>query len=86
MSFNQSYYFSELPTKDARLEALGYLVSLLPVSNRDTLWALLNFLSTVDQHSTDKVGEDGQTVSFIIFTIIRKHTRFNSNLTINTSI
>lgn len=52
----------KLPSKEARLEALSYLVSLLPVSNRDTLWALLNFLSTVDQHSMDKVGEDGQTL------------------------
>jgi len=45
-----------------RVEALRLLVALLPLSNRDTLWALLTFLNLVTQHSTDSLDQDGNTL------------------------
>jgi len=46
-----------------RVEALRLLVALLPLSNRDTLWALLTFLNLVTQHSTDSLDQHGHIVS-----------------------
>jgi len=45
-----------------RVEALRLLVALLPLSNRDTLWALLTFLNVVTLHSTDSLDQHGNTV------------------------
>jgi len=53
---------TELSPTTRRLEALRLLVALLPLSNRDTLWALLTFLKLVTQHSTDSLDEHGNTV------------------------
>jgi len=55
-----------------RVEALRLLVALLPLSNRDTLWALLTFLNLVTQHSTDSLDEHGNTVR------TQPHTRLSS--------
>lgn len=42
-----------------QLEALAHLVQLLPVANRDTLYVLLKFLSTISLNAKDaKEGED----------------------------
>ncbi|XP_075211671.1 rho GTPase activating protein at 102A isoform X2 [Lycorma delicatula] len=41
-------------------EALQNLIFLLPVPNRDTLWALLNLLSLVAYNSTDQKDSSGQ--------------------------
>ena len=51
---------------EKQLEVTRMLLSLLPVANRDTLWALLQFLSNVKKHSTDEIDETGQTVSNIV--------------------
>ncbi|XP_064608264.1 rho GTPase-activating protein 6-like [Liolophura sinensis] len=40
--------------------AVKMLVALLPVPNRDTLWALLRFLNKVVEHSTDTIDEHGK--------------------------
>ena len=52
----------EIMNRSRRQEALRYLVSLLPVANRDTLWTLLCFLSVVAQHSKDTRDEQGTVV------------------------
>ncbi|XP_022901531.2 uncharacterized protein [Onthophagus taurus] len=46
-----------------QFEALQHLIQLLPPSNRDTLFALLNFLSTVAKHASDYKNALGEEVS-----------------------
>ncbi|CAL1546217.1 unnamed protein product [Lymnaea stagnalis] len=46
-----------------RHNAVRHLISMLPVANRDTLWALLRFLATVSQHATDVTDEKGEIIS-----------------------
>ncbi|XP_067132675.1 rho GTPase-activating protein 6-like isoform X2 [Centruroides vittatus] len=41
-----------------RVEMLQLLLNLLPVTNRDTLWALLNFLVKVADNSSDRLSEN----------------------------
>ncbi|XP_015429085.1 PREDICTED: uncharacterized protein LOC107185833 [Dufourea novaeangliae] len=41
-------------------EALQHLIQLLPTPNRETLWALLNFLSVVAANSEDQKSETGE--------------------------
>ncbi|XP_026675127.1 uncharacterized protein LOC108631901 [Ceratina calcarata] len=41
-------------------EALQHLIQLLPTPNRETLWALLNFLSVVAMNSDDQKTETGE--------------------------
>ncbi|XP_066593219.1 uncharacterized protein RhoGAP102A [Prorops nasuta] len=43
-------------------EALQHLVQLLPTPNRETLWALLNFLSEVAANSEDQKDETGEWI------------------------
>ncbi|XP_017754753.1 PREDICTED: uncharacterized protein LOC108546956 [Eufriesea mexicana] len=43
-------------------EALQHLVQLLPTPNRETLWALLNFLSVVAANSEDQKSETGEWI------------------------
>nr|XP_012135089.1 PREDICTED: uncharacterized protein LOC100875555 [Megachile rotundata] len=43
-------------------EALQHLIQLLPTPNRETLWALLNFLSVVAANSEDQKNETGEWV------------------------
>ncbi|XP_053398981.1 rho GTPase-activating protein 6-like isoform X2 [Mercenaria mercenaria] len=47
---------------EKQIEVTRMLISLLPVANRDTLWALLQFLYKVAEHSTDVLDENGQTL------------------------
>ena len=51
-------YFPELEGSN-RLAAVIQLLRLLPPANRDTLWALLNFLHNIQTHSSD--SEDSTT-------------------------
>ncbi|CAK9826257.1 Rho GTPase-activating protein 6 [Anthophora retusa] len=44
-------------------EALQHLIQLLPTPNRETLWALLNFLSVVAANSEDQKTETGEWIS-----------------------
>ncbi|XP_011870512.1 PREDICTED: uncharacterized protein LOC105563497 [Vollenhovia emeryi] len=44
-------------------EALQHLIQLLPTPNRETLWALLNFLSVVAANSEDEKSETGEWIS-----------------------
>jgi hypothetical protein len=44
-------------------EALQHLIQLLPTPNRETLWALLNFLSVVAANSEDRKSETGEWIS-----------------------
>lgn len=44
-------------------EALQHLVQLLPTPNRETLWALLNFLNVVAANSEDQKNERGEWVA-----------------------
>ncbi|XP_076375800.1 rho GTPase activating protein at 102A isoform X2 [Megalopta genalis] len=41
-------------------EALQHLIQLLPTPNRETLWALLNFLSVVAANSEDQKNDAGE--------------------------
>ncbi|XP_074651456.1 rho GTPase-activating protein 6-like isoform X2 [Tubulanus polymorphus] len=50
----------KLKTSESQLSALRLLVSLLPVPNRDTLWALVKFLLKVSEHSSPTFDETGQ--------------------------
>ncbi|XP_047360331.1 uncharacterized protein LOC124953262 [Vespa velutina] len=43
-------------------EALQHLIQLLPTPNRETLWALLNFLSVVASNSEDRKSETGEWI------------------------
>ncbi|XP_071651422.1 uncharacterized protein Rhogap102a [Temnothorax longispinosus] len=43
-------------------EALQHLIQLLPTPNRETLWALLNFLSVVAANSEDQKNETGEWI------------------------
>ncbi|XP_050464805.1 uncharacterized protein LOC126858485 [Cataglyphis hispanica] len=43
-------------------EALQHLIQLLPTPNRETLWALLNFLSVVAANSEDQKSETGDWI------------------------
>ncbi|XP_018022448.1 uncharacterized protein LOC108678510 isoform X1 [Hyalella azteca] len=45
-----------------KLEATQYLLQLLPPANRDTLYALLSFLTVVAEHAVDTVSETGETI------------------------
>ncbi|XP_069130193.1 rho GTPase-activating protein 4-like [Argopecten irradians] len=51
-----------LSSFEEQILSLKYLVYLLPVPNRDTLFALLSFLSNVDAHSTDSVDENNEAL------------------------
>ncbi|XP_046429021.1 uncharacterized protein LOC124306369 [Neodiprion virginianus] len=44
-------------------EALQHLIQLLPAPNRDTLWALLNFLGEVAGNSEDHKSEAGEWIA-----------------------
>ncbi len=55
-------FVSGLKEASARLSALHDLIALLPATNRDTLWALLEFLCRVVQHSTDAIDTHGNQV------------------------
>ena len=54
-------FYLELNSKD-QLRALSYLISLLPSSNRDTLYTLLKFLSRVSLNSQDRCSTDGKVL------------------------
>ncbi|XP_012234296.1 uncharacterized protein [Linepithema humile] len=43
-------------------EALQHLIQLLPTPNRETLWALLNFLIVVAANSEDQKSESGEWI------------------------
>ncbi|XP_072751090.1 uncharacterized protein Rhogap102a [Anoplolepis gracilipes] len=43
-------------------EALQHLIQLLPTPNRETLWALLNFLNVVAANSEDQKSETGDWI------------------------
>jgi hypothetical protein len=53
------YCVSEIRNRRLQFEALQHLIQLLPVTNRDTLWALLNFLVTVAHNAGDYKDETG---------------------------
>ncbi|XP_046369426.2 rho GTPase-activating protein 6-like isoform X1 [Haliotis rufescens] len=53
----------KLKDVEKRLSALRLLVSLLPLPNRDTFWALLKFLAKVVEHSKDTIDEHGNELS-----------------------
>ena len=44
--------FTEIRNRKLQLEALQYLVQLLPAANRDTLHSLLNFLTVVAENAS----------------------------------
>jgi hypothetical protein len=53
------YCVAEIRNRRLHFEAVQHLVQLLPVPNRDTLWALLNFLVTVSRNAGDYKDESG---------------------------
>lgn len=52
--------FLEIRNRRLQFEAVQHLIQLLPVANRDTLWALLNFLSLVAINSEDHRNSQGE--------------------------
>jgi hypothetical protein len=50
---------SEIRNRRLQFEALQHLIQLLPVPNRDTLSALLEFLVTVARNAGDYKDETG---------------------------
>jgi hypothetical protein len=56
------YFILELNSKD-QSRALSYLISLLPSSNRDTLYTLLKFLFHVSSNSQDRLSMDGKVLA-----------------------
>lgn len=55
-------YTQRVPERSKQLDILRQLVRLLPTHSRDTLWALLKFLSTVADHAEDKKSPAGQSL------------------------
>ena len=51
--------FAEIRNRRLQFEALQHLIQLLPVPNRDTLCALLNFLVTVARNCDDHKDDSG---------------------------
>ena len=51
---------AEIRNRRLQQEALQHLIQLLPTPNRETLYALLNFLSEVAANSEDRKAEDGE--------------------------
>ena len=64
-----SFLFTEIKDETERNQVLRLLVTLLPVANRDTLYALLNFLNVVVRHSSDQRDINGTEVSEYCFII-----------------
>ncbi|BFZ24242.1 hypothetical protein BsWGS_27281 [Bradybaena similaris] len=56
-------YAERLKDEHKRHSAISLLISMLPIANRDTLWALLRFLAVVSQHAVDVIDEKGRIVS-----------------------
>ncbi|CAG5122100.1 unnamed protein product, partial [Candidula unifasciata] len=56
-------YAERLKDEQKRLTAISLLISMLPVANRDTLWALLRFLAVVSQHARDLIDDKGGLAS-----------------------
>ena len=54
---------TEIRNRRLQQEALQHLVQLLPTPNRETLWALLNFLNVVAANSEDQKNERGEWVA-----------------------
>ncbi|KAL8582231.1 hypothetical protein ACOMHN_036988 [Nucella lapillus] len=50
----------KIKEREKQAEAMRLMLTLLPVANRDTLWALLCFLLTVHHHSEDRTDDSGQ--------------------------
>lgn len=51
----------EIRNRRLQLEALSYLIQLLPVAHRDTLFTLLDFLGQVAHHAEDQTVTDKLT-------------------------
>nr|KAI8757403.1 rho GTPase-activating protein 6-like [Biomphalaria glabrata] len=56
-------FVKRMKDEHKRHNALRLLISMLPVANRDTLWALLRFLATVCQHAADATDEKGEVIA-----------------------
>lgn len=52
----------EIRNRRLQQEALQHLIQLLPTANRETLWALLNFLTEVASNSEDVRDEIGDWI------------------------
>jgi hypothetical protein len=81
---------SEIRNRRLQFEALQHLIQLLPVPNRDTLWALLNFLVTVARNAGDYKDETGNVkldcydtccISCVQYHKMRYTTRHSSSVT-----
>ena len=55
---------AELNDPEKQLAVLKHLIGLLPVSNRDTLSALISCLVKVASFAKDTIDKDGNTVRF----------------------
>ncbi|PBC34659.1 Rho GTPase-activating protein [Apis cerana cerana] len=58
-----SSFPTEIRNRRLQQEALQHLIQLLPTPNRETLWALLNFLNVVAANSEDQKNERGEWVA-----------------------
>ncbi|KAK6620475.1 hypothetical protein RUM44_006876 [Polyplax serrata] len=52
----------KLRNRKLQFEAMQHLIQLLPTSNRDTLWSLLNFLAQVAANCDDQKSKSGEMV------------------------
>lgn len=50
----------EIRNRHLQLDAIKYLIQLLPIVNRNTLYALLKFLSNMAQFSEDSKNASGK--------------------------
>ena len=65
MYVTEACYVTEIRNRRLQFEALQHLIQLLPVANRDTLWALLNFLVNVARNSDDQKDESGMFTAVV---------------------
>jgi len=57
---SMEFFFLEIRNRHLQLDAIKYLIQLLPVVNRNTLHALLMFLSNLSKCSEDSKNINGK--------------------------
>lgn len=60
----------EIRNRHLQLDAIKYLIQLLPIVNRNTLYALLKFLSNMAQFSDDSKNTSGKNNLYLLLKLI----------------
>lgn len=66
----------EIRNRHLQLDAIKYLIQLLPIVNRNTLYALLRFLSNMAQYSEDSKNPSGKHCIYLLLKLFIKRMKF----------